>query len=58
MELKDIRIQQEFEEAKRALELYKQGYRLREISKIMSLTRKISHETVRIRLKAIMKDIK
>lgn len=50
MELKDIKKEVEFAEAKKALALYKQGYTLREIGKVL----KTSHETVRTRLNAIL----
>ena len=58
MELKDIKLEAEFQEAKIALELYKRGYKLRQVSEIMSKTHKISHETVRTRINALLKDNK
>lgn len=57
MELKDIKKEVEFEEAKKALALYKQGYKLRQVAEIMSKTHKISHETVRTRINALIKEI-
>ena len=54
MELKGLKKEVEFEEAKKALSLYKQGYNLREVSEIMSKTRKISHETVRTRINSLI----
>lgn len=50
MELKDIKKEIEFEEAKKALALYKKGYNLRQIGKVL----KLSHETVRTRINALM----
>jgi DNA-binding NarL/FixJ family response regulator len=53
MELKDIKKEVEFREAKEALTLYKRGYTLREIAKTMNL----SHETIRTRMNALLKKL-
>jgi orotate phosphoribosyltransferase-like protein len=50
MELKDIKKEVEFKVAKKALSLYKQGFTLRQIGKVL----KLSHETVRTRLNALL----
>ena len=50
MKLKDIKKEVKEREAKKALSLYKQGYSLREIGKIMGY----SYETIRNRIKLLL----